>query len=65
MDDQLDVVALEYARELASGPTFALGVAKKMFKLMYQPDLVYCCRNDRMDAGNSSRWGRLISPSYH
>ena len=27
------------AQELASGPTFALGVAKKMFKMMYQPDL--------------------------
>ena len=38
-DDTLDAVALAYARELASGPTFALGVAKKMFKLMYQPDL--------------------------
>ena len=38
-DDQLDAAALEYARELAAGPTFALGVAKKMFKLMYQPDL--------------------------
>ncbi len=38
-DDELDAVAFEYARDLASGPTFALGVAKKMFKLMYQPDL--------------------------
>ena len=38
-DDQLDAAAFEYARELAAGPTFALGVAKKMFKLMYQPDL--------------------------
>ena len=38
-DDQLDTAAFEYARELAAGPTFALGVAKKMFKLMYQPDL--------------------------
>ena len=38
-DDELDAAALAYARDLASGPTFALGVAKKMFKLMYQPDL--------------------------
>ena len=38
-DEQLDTVAFDYARELAGGPTFALGVAKKMFKLMYQPDL--------------------------
>jgi 2-(1,2-epoxy-1,2-dihydrophenyl)acetyl-CoA isomerase len=38
-DEALDVTAFEYARELANGPTFALGVAKKMFKLMYQPDL--------------------------
>ena len=38
-DDALDAVALAHARELASGPTFALGVAKKMFKLMHQPDL--------------------------
>ena len=38
-DDELDQVALDYTRELAKGPTFALGVAKKMFKMMYQPDL--------------------------
>ena len=38
-DEELDAIALEYARELAAGPTFALGVAKKMFKSMYQPDL--------------------------
>ena len=38
-DEQLDTVAFDNARELAGGPTFALGVAKKMFKLMYQPDL--------------------------
>ena len=38
-DGELDAASFEYARELASGPTFALGVAKKMFKLMYQPDL--------------------------
>lgn len=38
-DDALDGIALEHAREFANGPTFALGVTKKMFKLMYQPDL--------------------------
>ena len=38
-DEELDAIAFEYARELAAGPTFALGVAKKMFKSMYQPDL--------------------------
>ena len=38
-DEELDATAFEYARELAAGPTFALGVAKKMFKSMYQPDL--------------------------
>ena len=38
-DGALDTTAFEYARELANGPTFALAVAKKMFKLMYQPDL--------------------------
>jgi 2-(1,2-epoxy-1,2-dihydrophenyl)acetyl-CoA isomerase len=38
-DAELDAAAFEYARELAAGPTFALGIAKKMFKLMYQPDL--------------------------
>ncbi len=38
-DHELDAVAFAYARELATGPTFAMGVAKKMFKLMYQPDL--------------------------
>ena len=38
-DEELDKVAWEHARELANGPTFALGVAKKMFKMMYQPDL--------------------------
>ena len=38
-DGELDAAAFDYARELASGPTFALGVAKTMFKLMYQPDL--------------------------
>ena len=38
-DDQLDSIALAHAHELASGPTFALGMAKKMFKMMYQPNL--------------------------
>ena len=38
-DEALDAAAFDYARELAGGPTFALGVAKKMFKLMYLPDL--------------------------
>ena len=38
-DDQLDQIALAHARELASGPSFALGMAKKMFKMMYQPNL--------------------------
>ena len=38
-DEELDQVAMAHALELANGPTFALGVAKKMFKLMYQPDL--------------------------
>lgn len=38
-DTELDATTLAHARELASGPTFALGVAKKMFKLMHQPDL--------------------------
>ena len=38
-DEELDTTAFDYARELANGPTFALAVAKKMFKLMYQPDL--------------------------
>jgi len=38
-DGELDAVALAYARELANGPTFALGAAKKLFKQMYQPTL--------------------------
>ena len=38
-DAELDAVAWQQVDELARGPTFALGVAKKMFKLMYQPDL--------------------------
>ncbi len=38
-DVELDAIAWQQAEELARGPTFALGIAKKMFKLMYQPDL--------------------------
>jgi len=38
-DADLDAAAWAEAESLAQGPTFALGVAKKMFKLMYQPDL--------------------------
>lgn len=38
-DAELDSVAWREAEDLARGPTFALGLAKKMFKLMYQPDL--------------------------
>jgi 2-(1,2-epoxy-1,2-dihydrophenyl)acetyl-CoA isomerase len=38
-DDKLDETALELAREAAAGPTFAFGVAKKMFKSMRTPSL--------------------------
>ena len=38
-DADLDAAAWQGAQALARGPTFALGLAKKMFKLMYQPDL--------------------------
>ena len=38
-DAELDAQALAYARELASGPTFSYGTAKKLFKQMYQPTL--------------------------
>lgn len=38
-DDELDEAAMAHAVELANGPTFALGVTKKLFKSMYQPDL--------------------------
>lgn len=38
-DDALDAAGFDLAQELAQGPTFALGTAKKMFKLMHQPDL--------------------------
>jgi 2-(1,2-epoxy-1,2-dihydrophenyl)acetyl-CoA isomerase len=38
-DAELDAAAAAYARELAGGPTFAYGTAKKLFKQMYQPTL--------------------------
>jgi 2-(1,2-epoxy-1,2-dihydrophenyl)acetyl-CoA isomerase len=38
-DGELERAAWEQASAFAAGPTFAFGVAKKMFKLMYQPDL--------------------------
>lgn len=38
-DGDLEAAAWQEAQALAQGPTFAFGVAKKMFKLMYQPDL--------------------------
>ena len=38
-DGELEGEAWAQASAFASGPTFAFGVAKKMFKLMYQPDL--------------------------
>lgn len=38
-DVDLDAAAREAAEELARGPTYALGIAKKLFKLMHQPDL--------------------------
>lgn len=38
-DERLDETAMELAREAASGPTFAFGVAKKMFKSMRTPTL--------------------------
>jgi 2-(1,2-epoxy-1,2-dihydrophenyl)acetyl-CoA isomerase len=38
-DAELETAAWEQAEAFARGPTFALGIAKKMFKLMYQPDL--------------------------
>lgn len=38
-DGDLEAQAWEQARSYAQGPTLALGMAKKMFKLMYQPDL--------------------------
>lgn len=41
-DTDLDAEATMLARELAEGPTFALGVAKKMFKSMQTPTLETC-----------------------
>jgi hypothetical protein len=38
-DGRLDETALELAREAAAGPTFAFGIAKKMFKSMRTPTL--------------------------
>jgi len=38
-DEELDAVALAHARELAGGPTFSFGAAKKLYKQMYQPTL--------------------------
>jgi 2-(1,2-epoxy-1,2-dihydrophenyl)acetyl-CoA isomerase len=38
-DDKLDETSLELAREIAAGPTFAFGIAKKMFKSMCTPTL--------------------------
>ncbi|MGE4238876.1 enoyl-CoA hydratase/isomerase family protein [Ramlibacter sp.] len=39
-DAELDAIARQTARDLAQGPTRALGAAKKMFRFMHQPDLV-------------------------
>jgi len=38
-DADLDTVAWQVAREYAAGPTYALGLDKKLFKLMHQPAL--------------------------
>ena len=38
-DDELEAQATALATELSNGPTFALGIAKKMFKQMYEPTL--------------------------
>jgi 2-(1,2-epoxy-1,2-dihydrophenyl)acetyl-CoA isomerase len=38
-DAELDTIAWELAKEYATGPTVALGMAKKMFRLMHSPDL--------------------------
>ncbi len=38
-DAELDAAAWEQAQAFAQGPTFALGIGKKLFKLMYPPDL--------------------------
>ena len=41
-DAELETEAGNMARELAQGPTFALGLAKKMFKSMHTPSLEAC-----------------------
>jgi 2-(1,2-epoxy-1,2-dihydrophenyl)acetyl-CoA isomerase len=41
-DDQLDQAALTQAEDLAGGPGFAFGIAKKMFKAMNTPSLEAC-----------------------
>ena len=41
-DDALETTALSIADELAHGPGFAFGVAKKMFKAMNTPSLEAC-----------------------
>jgi len=38
-DGDLESEGWAIAKAFAAGPTFAFGIAKKMFKLMYQPDL--------------------------
>jgi 2-(1,2-epoxy-1,2-dihydrophenyl)acetyl-CoA isomerase len=38
-DAELEIETARRAREFSAGPTFAFGIAKKMFKLMYQPNL--------------------------
>lgn len=59
-DGELDAAALACAHELARGPTFALGVAKKMFKQMMQPSL-----ESYLD---TEAWGQgmaLLSEDHH
>jgi 2-(1,2-epoxy-1,2-dihydrophenyl)acetyl-CoA isomerase len=41
-DDELDATVLALAGDLARGPSFAFGVAKKMFKAMNTPSLEAC-----------------------
>ncbi|HEY4174106.1 MAG TPA: enoyl-CoA hydratase-related protein, partial [Rhodopila sp.] len=41
-DDDLDATARSLADDLAKGPGFAVGVAKKMFKAMNTPSLEAC-----------------------
>jgi 2-(1,2-epoxy-1,2-dihydrophenyl)acetyl-CoA isomerase len=50
-DEQLDEVAWAKAVELAKGPTFAFGVAKKMFKSMNQPSLETFLDNEAWSQG--------------